>query len=44
MKNHNENKDTIPGLRPSLVIALIVLILLLHLLHSIEDTTAANLF
>jgi hypothetical protein len=44
MKNHNENKDTLPGLRPSLVIALLVLILLLHLLHSIDDTTATMLF
>jgi hypothetical protein len=41
MKNQ---KDTLPGLRPSLVIALIVLIILLHLLHSIEDTTATMLF
>jgi hypothetical protein len=41
MKNQ---KDTLPGLRPSLVLLLIVLILLLHLLHSIEDTTATNLF
>jgi hypothetical protein len=41
MKNQ---KDTLPGLRPSLVIALIVLLLLLHLLHSIEDTTATFLY
>lgn len=43
MKNQN-NKDTLPGLRPSLVIALVVLLFILFLLNQIEDTTATNLF
>jgi hypothetical protein len=44
MKNHNENKDTLPGLRPSLVIALLVLLFILFLLNQIDDKTATILF
>jgi hypothetical protein len=41
MKNQ---KDTLPGLRPSLVIALLALLFILFLLNQIEDTTANFLF
>jgi hypothetical protein len=44
MKNHNENKDTLPGLRPSLVIAILALLFILFLLNQIDDTTAKMLF